>query len=118
MITFYEYSQCTTCRKGRNFLEENGVEFKGHDMVKQPPEPSVLKEIISKSDKPVDDFFNKQGKKFKELDLKNRLDTMNDDEKIELLSSDGMLIKRPLVYDGENVVLGFKESVYEEAFLG
>ncbi|WP_020007864.1 Spx/MgsR family RNA polymerase-binding regulatory protein [Salinicoccus albus] len=117
MITFYEYSRCTTCRKARKFLDDNGAEFERHDMVRQPPEPSVLRKIISQSDQPVDDFFNKRGKKFRDLDLKNRLETMDDEEKIELLSSDGLLIKRPLAWDGENVILGFEESDYEEAFL-
>lgn len=118
MITLYEYPKCTTCRKGRKFLEENAVDFQAHDMVKQPPSKETLEEIISKSDKDVDDFFNKRGKKFKELELKDRLETMTSDEKIELLTSDGMLIKRPLAYDGSQVILGFKEKDYEKAFLG
>lgn len=118
MITLYEYPKCTTCRKGRKFLEENGVAFQVQDMVSVPPSKETLKEIISKSDRDVDDFFNRRGKKFKELELKERLDSMSLDEKIEVLESDGMLIKRPLAYDGKQVVLGFKEDAYKRAFLG
>lgn len=117
MITFYEYSKCTTCRKGKKFLEENGIEFESHDMVKAPPSKETLKKIIEKSDHDIGKFFNTRGKKYKELDLKNRLPEMEDDEKIELLSTDGMLIKRPLVDAGDTVLLGFKESEYKEAFL-
>ena len=118
MITLYEYPKCTTCRKGRKFLEENDVSFQAHDMVKEPPSKEKLREIISKSDNDIDDFFNKRGKKFKELELTDRLPSMTDDEKIDMLSSDGMLIRRPLAYDGEQVLLGFREDVWLKAFAG
>lgn len=118
MITFYEYSKCTTCRKGRKYLEEHNVDFKAHDMVKEPPAKETLKHIVEKSEQPVDDFFNKRGRKFKELDLKDRLSEMSDDEKLELLASDGLLIKRPLVVFNDGVLLGFKEREYEERLLG
>lgn len=117
MITFYEYPKCTTCRKGKKFLDENGIEFEAHDMVKAPPSKETLRMLIEKSDQDISKFFNSRGKKFKELDLKNRLPEMDDDEKIALLSTDGMLIKRPLVDAGDDVLLGFKESEYNEALL-
>ncbi|WP_462420033.1 arsenate reductase family protein [Salinicoccus sp. Marseille-QA3877] len=117
MITFYEYSKCTTCRKGKRFLEENGVDFEAHDMVKEPPSKETLKQIIEKSNQDINKFFNSRGKKYKELDLKNKLPEMSDAEKIEILSSDGMLIKRPMVDAGERVLLGFKEAEYKEALL-
>ncbi|WP_017547917.1 arsenate reductase family protein [Salinicoccus carnicancri] len=118
MITLYEYPKCTTCRKGRKFLEENDVDFQAHDMVQAPPSKEKLKEIISKSGNDIDDFFNKRGKKFKELELRDRLPSMSDDEKVDMLSSDGMLIRRPLAYDGEQVLLGFREDVWQKAFTG
>lgn len=117
MINFYEYSKCTTCRKGKKFLEENGVDFQAHDMVKEPPSKETLKQIIEKSDQDINKFFNSRGKKYKALDLKNKLPEMSDDEKIEILSSDGMLIKRPLIDTGQHVLLGFKETEYKEALL-
>ncbi|KIH71610.1 Spx/MgsR family RNA polymerase-binding regulatory protein [Salinicoccus roseus] len=114
MITLYEYPKCTTCRKGKKFLEENDVEFESIDMVKQPPAAGTLAEMMERSGKNVDEFFNKRGKRFKELELKERLDEMAEDEKVELLSTDGMLIRRPLLYDGSDVVLGFKEEEYKQ----
>jgi arsenate reductase len=114
MITLYEYPKCTTCRKGKKFLEENGVEFESIDMVKQPPAADTLAEMVERSGKDVDEFFNKRGKRFKELGLKERLDEMAEEEKDELLSTDGMLIRRPLLYDGADVVLGFKEDEYKQ----
>lgn len=114
MITLYEYPKCTTCRKGKKFLEENGVEFESIDMVKQPPSAGILAEMVDRSGKNVDEFFNKRGKRFKELELKERLDEMAEEEKVELLSTDGMLIRRPLLYDGSSVVLGFKEEEYKQ----
>ncbi|CAM4254204.1 arsenate reductase family protein [Lacicoccus alkaliphilus] len=117
MITFYEYTRCTTCRKGKKFLDEHGIEFEAHDMVKTPPSKETLKKIVEKSDQDIGKFFNSRGRKYKELDLKNRLPEMSDDEKIELLATDGLLIKRPLVDAGDDVLLGFKESEYKEKLL-
>lgn len=112
MIKFYEYPKCTTCRKGKKFLQESDVEFDSIDMVKNPPHADVLRELIETSGTDVDMLFNKRGKKYKDLDLNDRLREMSQEEKLELLSSDGMLIKRPLLYDGKRVLLGFKEAEY------
>ncbi len=114
MITLYEYPKCTTCRKGKKFLQENDVAFESIDMVKQPPAAATLAEMVDRSGKDVDEFFNKRGKRFKELKLKERLDEMTKEEKLELLSTDGMLIRRPLLYDGSGVTLGFKEDEYKQ----
>lgn len=114
MITLYEYPKCTTCRKGKKFLQENDVAFESIDMVKQPPAAATLAEMVDRSGKDVDEFFNKRGKRFKELELKERLDEMTKEEKLELLSTDGMLIRRPLLYDGSGVTLGFKEDEYKQ----
>lgn len=115
MITLYEYPQCTSCRKGKKYLSGSGINFTAHDMVKNPPGADTLKGIVEQSDYSVDDFFNKRGKKFKDLGLKETLDDMTLDEKLELLSSDGMLIKRPLLVTDDTVVLGFKEEAYKSA---
>lgn len=113
MTILYEYPKCTTCRKAKKYLSDHNIDFESHDMVKTPPSASTLKNIVVQSDDSIDDFFNKRGKKYKDLDLKDRLQGMSDDEKLELLSSDGMLIKRPLLVMDETVILGFKESSYE-----
>ncbi|TVT28708.1 Spx/MgsR family RNA polymerase-binding regulatory protein [Salinicoccus cyprini] len=114
MITFYEYPKCTTCRKGKKFLQDSGVEFDSVDMVKSPPSAEVLRELLETSGTDIDMLFNKRGRKYKDLDLNDRLDDMSRDEKLALLSSDGMLIKRPLLYDGTSVLLGFKEAEYRK----
>ncbi|MFC3420233.1 arsenate reductase family protein [Salinicoccus hispanicus] len=114
MITFYEYPKCTTCRKGKKYLQESDVQFDSIDMVKNPPSADVLRELVETSGTDIDMLFNKRGKKYKDLNLNDRLDGMSQDEKLALLSSDGMLIKRPLVYDGTSVLLGFKEAEYRQ----
>lgn len=93
------------------------MDFKAHDMVKEPPSKETLRQIVEKSDQDISKFFNSRGKKYKELDLKNKLPEMSDDEKLDILSSDGMLIKRPLVDADSRVLLGFKEAEYKEALL-
>lgn len=114
MNKYYEYKKCTTCRKGKKYLEDKGIDLEVIDMVEEPPSEYELKDIVSKADNyEIDDFFNTRGKVFKDLGLKEKLDTMSFDEKIELLSSDGMLIKRPMLVTDSAVVLGFKEEQYE-----
>jgi len=115
MITFYEYPKCTTCRKGKKFLTENELDFTTINMVEHVPSKNTLKGILDKSSHSIDDFFNKRGTKFKELGLKERLADLSEDEKLELLSSDGMLIKRPMVVLDDEVLLGFKEETYKNA---
>src|SRR5699024_3905416 len=117
MITFYEYPKCTTCRKGKKFLADNNLEFTEIDMVKHVPAKDTLKGILDKSSHSIDDFFNKRGTKFKELGLKERLQDLSEEEKLELLASDGMLIKRPMVVLDDDVLLGFKEETYKNALL-
>ena len=116
MTILYEYPKCTTCRKAKNFLKENDIPFEDIDLVKNPPSGEKISEMAKKSGKSLDEFFNSRGKKFKELDLKTRLDTLSDDEKLSLLEADGLLIKRPLLYHEETVLLGFKEPEYRGTF--
>ena len=112
MITFYEYPKCTTCRKGKKFLTDNELDFTVIDMVKHVPAKDTLKGIFDKSSHSIDDFFNKRGTK-----LKERMNDLSEEEKLELLSSDGMLIKRPMVVLDDDVLLGFKEETYKNALL-
>ncbi len=116
MITVYGYKKCSTCTKAKKFLTEKGADVNFIDMVESTPSHEELAEIIGRSDYPIDDFFNKRGKKFKEHELGDKLPGMSDDEKIKVLSTDGMLIKRPFVVSDDAVILGFKEDAYEESF--
>lgn len=113
MIKLYGYSKCSTVKKAKNFLKENGVEFEDIDMVKQVPTKEELSEIHKKSNLEIKKFFNTSGIKYRELGLKDVVKTESDDKLLEILTTDGMLIKRPILFDGENVILGFKEENYK-----
>lgn len=116
MLTVYGYKKCSTCTKAKRYLTSQGAEVDFIDMVESTPDKEELSEIINRGEYEIDDFFNKRGKKFKELELGEKLPEMSDDEKLEILSSDGMLIKRPFVVSKDTVILGFKEDVYAESF--
>lgn len=108
-----EYPKCSTCQKAKKYLENKSCEFIDRDIVKNTPSKDELNEIIKKSGKEVNKFFNTSGLKYKELKLKDKLPKMTYEEKIELLASDGMLIKRPLLILDEDVLIGFKEKEWE-----
>ena len=118
-ILFIEYPKCTTCQKAKKWLVEHGVEFEDRHIVEKNPSVDELREWIKKSGLEMKKFFNTSGLKYKELGLKDKLTTMSDDEKIELLASDGMLVKRPLVVidGGKEVLVGFKEKEWKEVLI-
>lgn len=118
-ILFIEYPKCTTCQKAKKWLVEHGVKFEDRHIVEKNPSADELREWLSVSSLELKKFFNTSGLKYKELGLKDKLATMSDDEKIELLASDGMLVKRPLVIvdDGKEVLVGFKEKEWEEVLI-
>ena len=109
-MLFIEYPKCSTCKKAKKYLEEHGIEFEDRHIVEENPTKEELAEWIRISGKPVKKFFNTSGMKYRELGLKDKLPQMNEEEQIELLASDGMLVKRPLLIDGEMVMTGFKEA--------
>lgn len=114
MILFLEYPKCSTCRKAKKWLDENGVEYTDRHIVEQNPSVEELKMWHEKSGLPLKKFVNTSGMRYRELNLKDRLPQMSEEEQYELLSSDGMLVKRPLVVGEEFVLTGFKESEWEE----
>lgn len=117
MIKFYQIPNCTTCRKAAKFLQENSVSFEPIDLKELAPNIRELDTIVKNTGVNVDDLFNKLGAKFKELDLKDKLSDLTYDEKLELLQSDGMLIKRPLAVKDNKITLGFKEEEYRSTWL-
>ena len=112
-MLFIEYPKCTTCKKAKKHLETLGVEFEDRHIVEDNPTADELKEWIVKSGYPVKKFFNTRGMKYREMGLKDKLADMTDDEKIELLASDGMLVKRPLLITDDRILVGFKEKEWE-----
>lgn len=114
-IVFIEYPKCTTCQKAKRWLEASDVKFEDRNIVHNNPSKDELKKWISSNDYDIKKWFNTSGLKYKELNLKEKLNDMTDDEKIDLLSRDGMLVKRPLLVIDEKVLIGFKEETWKTA---
>ncbi len=112
-LTFYTYPTCSTCRKAKKWLEMKGHTLNEVHLVNETPSAERLGEIIERSGLPMKSFFNTRGKKYRELGLKETYDTLTDEERLELLASDGMLIKRPIVVSSTTVTVGFKETEFE-----
>ncbi|MEK4700918.1 arsenate reductase family protein [Solibacillus sp. FSL R7-0668] len=115
-IQFIHYPKCTTCKKAQKWLDENGIAYEAIHIVEQTPSKEQLKAYYEASGLPLKKFFNTSGMKYRELELKDKLPTMSEEEQLALLASDGMLIKRPLVTDGKKLTLGFKESDFLETW--
>lgn len=111
---FICYPKCTTCQKAKKWLEENKIDFDERNIVEKNPNKTELKKWIKQSGLELRKFFNTSGLKYKELNLKDKLASMTDEEKIDLLATDGMLVKRPLLVTDKFVLVGFKESEWIE----
>ena len=112
-MLFVNYPKCSTCKKARKFLEEKGVAFEDRDIKEQNPTVEELKEWIAKSGLPVKKFFNTSGLLYKSLELKDKLPNMSEQEMIELLATDGMLVKRPILVSEDKVLVGFRQAEWE-----
>ena len=113
-LTMYWYPKCGTCRKAKKWLEDHGIDFREIHIVENPPSKEELKSFYEKSGLELKKFFNTSGQKYRQLGLKEKVKTATDEEPFDLLASDGMLIKRPIVTDGEKVTVGFKEEEFEK----
>ncbi|WP_043932327.1 arsenate reductase family protein [Bacillus sp. EB01] len=116
-LTFYWYPKCGTCRNAKKWLDEHGLAYDAVHIAEEPPSRETLKELHEKSGLELKRFFNVTGQKYKELGLKDKVKTASEDELLEILSTDGMLIKRPILTDGKKVTVGFKEDQYKETWL-
>ena len=110
MIKFICYPKCTTCQKAKKWLDDNKIEFELRDIKLDNPTLQELTEWYKKSGLPLKKFFNTSGLLYKSLDLKNKLPTMTEEEMLKLLSTDGMLVKRPILIGADFVLVGFKEN--------
>ncbi|MDT2755873.1 arsenate reductase family protein [Enterococcus asini] len=117
MYTLYWYPKCSTCKKAKTWLEEHQVDFETYDMIQTPPDAKTIAHWFETSDLPLRRFFNTSGQKYRELGLKDQVPHLTSEEASVLLSSDGMLIKRPLlVKENQVVAIGFKETDYKGVF--
>jgi arsenate reductase (glutaredoxin) len=116
-LTFYWYPKCGTCRNAKKWLDAHQLAYKEIHIVENPPTKAELQDYYEKSSLELKKFFNTSGQKYRELGIKDKISTASEDELLDLLASDGMLIKRPLLTDGEKVTVGFKEEEYEKMWL-
>ena len=114
MIKFICYPKCTTCQKAKKWLDDYKIEYEMRDIKLENPSRYELKEWHQKSGLPLKKFFNTSGLLYKSLDLKNKLPEMTEDELLNLLSTDGMLVKRPLLICDDFIFVGFKSDEYEK----
>ena len=112
-MLFLEYPPCTTCKKARKWLEDNGIAFDARHIKENNPTYEELKSWYERSGLPLKKFFNTSGLQYRALELKDKLSAMTEEEQLQLLSSDGMLVKRPLVVTETAVLTGFKEKDWE-----
>lgn len=115
-VTFYWYPKCSTCRKAKKWLDENHVSYEEVHIVDNPPSRALLEDLYKESGLELKKFFNTSGQKYRDLGLKDKIKEASDEELLDLLASDGMLIKRPLTTDGNKVTLGFKEEMFKESW--
>ncbi len=113
MITVYCYSRCSTCKKALRWLDDNKVKYALLDIKAEHPDKDALKKYYAESGLPLKRFFNTSGIQYRELELSKKLPGMSEDEQLDLLASDGMLVKRPLVIGDGFVLTGFKEEEWK-----
>ena len=113
-MLFLQYPPCSTCQKAKKWLDAKGVTYVDRHIKEQNPTYEELKAWYEASGLPLKRFFNTSGLKYKELNLKEKLPTMTEEEQLRLLSTDGMLVKRPILVTEDRVLTGFKEAQWEE----
>lgn len=113
-MLFICYPKCSTCQKAKKWLEEHNIKYKERHIVEDNPSYEELKVWYSKSGLPLKKFFNTSGLLYKEMQLKDKLPAMSEEEQLKLLASNGMLIKRPLLINGDTILVGFKEAAWME----
>ena len=114
MNQFICYPKCSTCMKAKKYLDTQKIEYELRDIKMERLDKEELKKIIQLSNLPLKKFFNTSGLLYKQLGLKDKLASMSEEEQIDLLASDGMLVKRPIFISNEQVLVGFKEDTYKQ----
>lgn len=114
MIKVYCYERCTTCKKALKWLDDNKIKYELIDIKGSNPDKATIKAAYEKSGQPLKKFFNTSGQLYRGMELSKKLPDMSEDDQLNLLASDGMLVKRPLVIGDSFVLLGFKETEWQE----
>lgn len=112
-MLFLEYPKCTTCKRAKKFLDENNMKYEDRNIKEDNPTVEELKEWHTKSGLPLKRFFNTSGMLYREMGLKDKLPEMSEEEQYQLLATDGMLVKRPILVTETTVCVGFKEAEWE-----
>jgi len=113
-MLFVYYPRCSTCQKAKKWLDENNLKYTERHIVEDNPSYEDLKDWYSRSGLPLKKFFNTSGLLYKDMKLKDKLPAMSEDEQLKLLATNGMLVKRPVLVNGDTVLLGFKEAEWAE----
>ncbi len=116
-MLFLCYPKCSTCKKAQTWLEDQGLDYQLRDIKTQNPTQEELRQWHAQSGLPLKRFFNTSGQQYRALGLKDRLPHMTQEEQLALLASDGMLVKRPILLDGDKVLVGFRQGEWEAALL-
>lgn len=116
-MLFVNYPKCSTCRKAKKWLDEHNIDYESRHIIEDNPTGDELRKWWSISDLPLKRFFNTSGMKYRELKLKDKLPDMSENEQLDLLATDGMLVKRPILVDDDIVLVGFKVKEWEEKLL-
>lgn len=116
-MLFIQYPKCTTCQKAKKWLDAHNITYTERHIAEANPSYDELKEWYGKSGLQLKKFFNTSGLLYKDMQLKDKLPTMSEEEQLKLLATNGMLVKRPLIVDGNKVLTGFKEAEWEEKLL-
>ncbi|WP_297630671.1 Spx/MgsR family RNA polymerase-binding regulatory protein [uncultured Clostridium sp.] len=113
-VLFIEYPKCTTCKKAKKWLIENRVEFEDRDIKENNPTKEELKTWLDRSGLEIKKFFNTSGVLYREQGMKDKIKVLSEDELLNILASDGMMVKRPIIVTEDKILIGFKEIEWKE----
>ncbi len=116
MPQFYHYPKCSTCRNAQKWLEKHENKLEAVDITVHPPGKDQLKQILRISGKKITDLLNKSGEQYRLLNMKEKVKTLSEDQLLDLLSKNGRLIKRPLVFEKNKATIGFKEDEFKQVW--
>jgi len=115
-VRIYEYSKCSTCRNALKFLDRNNIAYEKLPIVETPPTKAELRKMLAAQGGKMKKLFNTSGEVYREMKIGERIDSMSEEEALDLLAANGKLVKRPFVFAGETGLVGFKEDDWKKVF--